>query len=230
MLCNNGDDVFRCDHFFLIRRNNILQCLLCQLQSYFLFFKLGSGHDRVEGTFQLTDIGFDIGSDIFDNIFTDAVAVHFFIFMKDRHSGFVVRQRDICDQTPLEPGTEALFQDFHILWWFIRGYDDLLFGTVKTIKCMEKFLLCGFFSYNKLNIIDEKNVDISVFFTEFTHCRVISVSDGFDQLVGKFLTGYIQNTAVFVVFQNEMSDGMHKMRLTKTGSAIDKQWIVGISR
>ena len=56
MLCNNGDDVFRCDHFFLIRRNNILQCLLCQLQSYFLFLKLGSGHDLVEGTFQLTDI------------------------------------------------------------------------------------------------------------------------------------------------------------------------------
>ena len=95
---------------------------------------------------------------------------------------------------------------------------------------MEKFFLCTFFSDDKLDIVNEQNIIISVFFTEFAHCRVISVSDGFDQFVGKFLTGYIQNTAVFVVFQNEMSDGMHKMRLTKTGSAIDKQWIVGISR
>ncbi len=62
---------------------------------------------------------------------------------------------------------------------------------------MEKFFLCGFFSYNKLNIIDEKNVNIPVFFTEFAHCRIISVSDGFDQLVGKFLTGYIEKTRLF---------------------------------
>ena len=95
---------------------------------------------------------------------------------------------------------------------------------------MEKFLLCGFLSYNKLNIIDEKNINISVFFTEFTHCSIVSVSNGFDQFVGKFLTGYIENPAVLVVFQYEMSDGMHKMSLSKSGSSVNKERIVSISR
>ena len=101
---------------------------------------------------------------------------------------------------------------------------------MKTVKCVEKFFLSGFFSYNKLNIIDEKNINISVFFTEFAHCRVVSVSDGFDQFICEFLTGYIENPAVFVVFQYKMSDGMHKMRFSETGSAVNKQRIVGIPR
>ena len=150
--------------------------------------------------------------------------------MKNCHSSFVIWQCNICDQTPFEPGTETFFQNFHIFRRFIGRYDDLFFGTVKTVKCMEKFFLSGFFSYNKLNIIDEKNINISVFFTEFAHCRVISVSDGFDQFICKFLTGYIENPAVFVVFQYKMSDGMHKMRFSETGSAVNKQRIVGIPR
>ena len=95
---------------------------------------------------------------------------------------------------------------------------------------MEKFFLCRFFSYNKLNVIDQKNINISVFFTEFGHSRVISVSDGFDQFIGEFFAGYIQNFAVFIVFNNIMSDGMHQMCFSKSGTAIDKERVVGISR
>ena len=51
-----------------------------------------------------------------------------------------------------------------------KRYDDLFFGTVQAVKGMEKFFLCRFLSYNKLNIIDKKNIDVSVFFTEFGHC------------------------------------------------------------
>ena len=127
-----------------------------------------------------------------------------------------------------EKHPEALRPNLDLVGVFGR-YDDLFFGTVETVKCMEKFFLCGFFSYNKLNIIDEKNVNIPVFFTEFAHCRIISVSDGFDQFICEFLTGYIENPAVFVVFQYKMSDGMHKMRFSETGSAVNKQRIIGIS-
>ena len=71
----------------------------------------------------------------------------------------------------------------------------------------------GVYQRVAMNIIDEKNVNIPVFFTEFAHCRIISDSDGFDQFICEFLTGYIENPAVFVVFQYKMSDGMHKVGL-----------------
>ena len=40
-------------------------------------------------------------------------------------------------------------------------------------------------SYNKLDIINKKNIIIAVFFTEFRSSNVIFVTDRIDQLIGK---------------------------------------------
>lgn len=94
---------------------------------------------------------------------------------------------------------------------------------------MEKFFLCRFLSYNKLNIIDKKNINVSVFFTKLGHCRVISITDCFDQFVGKLFTGNVKYFAVFIMINNEMSNRMHQMSFSQTCTAIDKEWIVGIT-
>ena len=52
---------------------------------------------------------------------------------------------------------------------------------------MEKLFLGTFFSYNKLDIIDEQDINITVSISEFCDRRVISISDGLDQFVGKCL-------------------------------------------
>ena len=95
---------------------------------------------------------------------------------------------------------------------------------------MEKFFLCRFLSYNKLNIIDKKNINVSVFFTKLGHCRVISITDCFDQFVGKLFTGNVKYFAVFIMINNEMSNRMHQMSFSQTCTAIDKERIVGITR
>ena len=56
---------------------------------------------------------------------------------------------------------------------------------------MEKFLLGTFFSDNKLDIVDQKNVVIAVFFTKFRRGNIILVSDRVDQFVGKFFGRYV---------------------------------------
>ena len=58
---------------------------------------------------------------------------------------------------------------------------------MKLIKGMEKLFLGTFFSYNKLDIIDEQDINITVSISEFCDRRVISISDGLDQFVGKCL-------------------------------------------
>ena len=170
MICNHRNNIFRCDDFIFIRRNNILERLLGKLQGYFFFLQFGTCHNSVKSTFKFTNIGFYIICDVFNDIFINIVAVHIFFFMEDGHSCLIVRQCNIRNQTPFEPGTETFFQNLHILWRLIRRYDDLFFRTVKAVKSVEKFLLGRFFSNNKLNIIDQKDINITVFFTEFGHC------------------------------------------------------------
>lgn len=99
----------------------------------------------------------------------------------------------------------------------------ICFRSVKAVESMEKFFLGRFLPYNELNVVYKKDVYIPVFFTEFGHCGIISVSDGLDQFVGKFLTCHIENFAVLVMLDDIMSDGMHKMSLAKSCSSVDKR-------
>ena len=98
------------------------------------------------------------------------------------------------------------------------------------IKGVKKFLLCRFLSYNKLDVIDEKNVDGAVFVTKSCHGLRITASDGFNHFIGKLFTCDVQNTHIRILFQNIVSDGMHQMRFTKSGTSVEKQGIVDRAR
>ena len=50
-----------------------------------------------------------------------------------------------------------------------------------------------------------------------------------DYFVGKGFRSDIKNLHIRILLQDEVTDGMHQMRLSQTGTAIDKQRIVGIS-
>ena len=88
---------------------------------------------------------------------------------------------------------------------------------------MEKFLLGGFLSYNKLDIVDQQHVDIPVFFTELGHGRIVAVSDGLDQFVGKLLTGGVHNPAGGVFLQNKVGDGVHQMGFSQSHASVEEQ-------
>ena len=50
---------------------------------------------------------------------------------------------------------------------------------------MEELFLGTFLSYNKLDIVDQKNVIVSVLIAEFSRRVVVFASDGVDQIIGK---------------------------------------------
>ena len=85
---------------------------------------------------------------------------------------------------------------------------------------MEKFFLCTFLSNDKLHVIDHQDIHGSVFFTQLCHGSRITASDGFNYLVGKFLTGNIKYLFIRVLLQNEMTDGMHQVGFAKSGTSI----------
>ena len=95
---------------------------------------------------------------------------------------------------------------------------------------MEKFLLGTLLSYNKLDIIDQENVVVAVFFPKLCGGNIIFVSDRVDQLIGKGLGTDVKNLGFRVVFQYKMSDCMHQMGFSKSYASVDKQRIVDFAR
>ena len=85
---------------------------------------------------------------------------------------------------------------------------------------MEKFLLCGLFSYNELHVINQQNVNISVFFPEFCHRGVVAVTDRFDDFVGKLLTGNVEDPGCGIFFQYKMRDGVHQVGFSESNASI----------
>ena len=149
--------------------------------------QFGQSDDLCQGSFQFSDVGFDVGGNVFDHFIVNVVAFQFFFFPEDGHAGLIVRRLDIHGQAPFKSGTKAFLQGLNIFGRFIRGYDDLLFGLIQGIKCVEKFLLSTLLADNKLYIVDEQHIVVSVFFPEFGGCDIVLVPDGIDQLIGKFL-------------------------------------------
>ena len=65
---------------------------------------------------------------------------------------------------------------------------------------MEKFFLGTFFADDELDIIDQKNIIISVFFTEFRGGNIVFVTDRVDQFVRKFFGSHVQDLCARVIF------------------------------
>ena len=95
---------------------------------------------------------------------------------------------------------------------------------------MEEFFLCTFLTDNELNIIDQQNVVRPVLIAELSRREVVLITDGINQLIGEFLTRYIKNLCIRVIFQNKMTDGMHQMRFSESHASIDKKRVVDFSR
>ena len=91
---------------------------------------------------------------------------------------------------------------------------------------MEKFLLRTFLTDDKLDIIDQKDIVIPVFFSEFRCGYIVFISDRIDQFIGKLLACDIQNFGLRIILENKMADGVHKMSFAKTNSSIYKKRVV----
>ena len=94
---------------------------------------------------------------------------------------------------------------------------------------MEKFLLSTFLADDKLNIVNEQHVVVSVFFPEFRGRNIIFVPDGIDQFVGEFLTGYVEDLCFRIVFQNKVGDRVHQVGFAQSHAAVDKQRVVNFA-
>ena len=70
---------------------------------------------------------------------------------------------------------------------------------------MEKLLLSTFLSYDELDIINHEHIYSPVFVTELCHGRRITVTDRFDNLVGKFFRSNVKHLGIRILVNDEMT-------------------------
>ena len=92
---------------------------------------------------------------------------------------------------------------------------------------MEEFLLGGFLAGDKLDIIHQEQIRFPVFGAEFD---VFTVFDGINQLVCKLVSFDIDNVGIGIFLPDAVGDGIQKVGFSHAGRAVDKQWIVNLSR
>ena len=194
MFRNHIHDQFRWNCTGIIRWDHILQGLSSQRNVNRFILQIRKSDQFIQRSFKLTDIGFNIIGNVLHNFIRNMIflkSVEFFFLTKNRHSCLIVRRGDVSNQTPLKTCAKSGFQCLNVLRRLITGDDNLFSWHMKVVKCMEKFFLCTFFSYNKLNIVDQKNVIITIFLAECGHCQFISVLTYFksiDQFIRKSFT------------------------------------------
>ena len=185
---------------------DIPEYLLCELQIDFHVVQLAEGDNLCQRSFELSDIAAHIRGNVLDDVVVDVDVVQFLALSQNRHARLIVRRLDVHGQAPLEAGAQTIFQGHEFSRRFIRRYNDMLFSAVQGIEGVEELLLSSVLSYYKLNIIDQKNVDVAVLFTKFGRRVVVFASDGLNELVGKGLTGHILHLGARIMLKYKMCD------------------------
>ena len=117
-------------------------------------------------------------------------------FSQDRHTCFKIRGGNVGDEAAFKPGAKTFLQSFNILRRPVTGNDNLLVRVVKRIEGVEEFFLGTFFSNQKLYVVNEKNINIAVFFPELGHAVAVSGPQSLDKLIGKVFGGNVQNLGI----------------------------------
>ena len=92
---------------------------------------------------------------------------------------------------------------------------------------MEEFFLSLLFSFYKLDIINKKNVEFTVFVSENSG---LILFDSSYILMCEHFRRNVKYLCFRIITDYLNSDGLHEMSLSETGSSVNEKRIVDISR
>src|SRR6266699_790112 len=95
-----------------------------------------------------------------------------------------VRWLDVGNQSPLETGTQSLFQTDNRLGRAITTDHDLLAHLVQTIEGVEELFLCRFFACDELDIVHQQDIYRAVFGAKFLGR---AIADSINNFIGELL-------------------------------------------
>ena len=138
-----------------------------------------------------------------------------------------IRKADICDHAPLEPADEASLEAYNLRRRPVACENDLPAGLVESVERVEELFLCGLFAFQKVNVVDQKQIGLAVALPE---CLPGSVSHRGDQLVHELLGSNVGDPGARISLERFVRNCLHKMGFANARRAVDEQRVVGPAR
>ena len=108
----------------------------------------------------------------------------------------------------------------------VAGQNDLFVPLVQRVEGMEKFLLDPFFACQKLNVVDQQNISLSIFSTKTGQLVIL---DSVDVLVGKLFRRNVSHARVLSMPGYMLANGVQQMRFAQAHAAIQEKRVIGFA-
>ena len=108
----------------------------------------------------------------------------------------------------------------------VAGEHDLFVPLVQRVEGVEKLLLNPLLAREKLDVVNQQHVRLTVFLAELGELVVL---DAVNVFVGELFGRNVRDARAFLVARRVLADGMEQMCLAQPDAAVKKKRIVGFS-
>ena len=149
------------------------------------------------------------------------------LLFQDGLTDFHVRRLKIGDQSPLETRNQAMFQALNLARRPVASQHDLFVRFVQCVERMKKFFLDTLLASEELDVVNQQHIRLPIFFAELGERVVL---DRINVFVRELLGGHVTDTRPFFGRNHMLANGVKQVRLAKTDTTVEKQWVIGFPR
>src|SRR5436190_2011228 len=142
----------------------------------------GEGGDPHECALQPADVRANAGGQEIENLVTQLNAEGMRFFPQDRHACFDIGWLELGGESPFETGNESMLEIRNLGRRAVAREDNLFMPVEQGVEGVEKFLLRALLASEKLDVVDQEQVRLSIAFAKLNQ---IVVLNGVDKFVDK---------------------------------------------
>src|ERR1700691_2150692 len=101
-----------------------------------------------------------------------------------------------------------MFKPLNFAGGSVAGKNDLFMRLMQGIECVKKFLLNSLFACQKLDVVNQQHVRLTIFFTKLGELIVLYAVNVF---VGEFLGRNVSDPRTLFVGADVLANGMKQM-------------------
>src|SRR5436189_3739534 len=134
----------------------------------------GKGRDAHERAFQPADVCANAGGQEIESLVAQLNPQGMRFFPQDRHACFHIGRLELGGESPFETGNESMLEIRNLGRRAVAREDNLFMAVEEGVEGVEKFLLRALFTSEKLDVIDQKQVRLSIAFAKLNQVVVLN--------------------------------------------------------
>ncbi len=184
-------------------------------------------HQANQRSFQLAHIRTNILRDIQRHVRRQGDFLLLGFLLQNCHLRLEIRRLDVCNQSPLKPAAQPVFNLRQFFRRTVARDHDLPHRVVKRIEGMEEFFLRSFLAGKELNVVDQQHVHAAELVAEGGH---LVVAQRVDHVIRKLLARYVTDGRLRLAPLHFVPNSLHQVGLAHADAAIQEQRVVSLRR